>query len=91
VEKEADPFGKHVLFSGFNGNDESSYMRIARFLIERMGEFPRFKGRDLNSGMSMLSTYRRMLNIFEPILGGLLGEELDATQVIRILKSRRYN
>lgn len=87
VEKEADPFGKHVKFRGFDGNNETSHMGIARFLIEKMGRWSQFKGRELNSHFPSLATYSRMLAVFEPMRAGLVGTELDADQLIRILKA----
>lgn len=90
IEKEADPFGKYVRFAGFDGNNETSHMSIARFLIEQMNRFSQFKGRELNSHMPTLATYRRMLAVFEPMRAGLVGTELDANQVIRILKAKMH-
>lgn len=88
VEKEAEPFGKHVKFMGFDGNNETSHMGIARFLVEKMGRWSQFKGRELNSHMPMVATYRRMLRVFEPMRAGLVGTGLDANQLIRILKAK---
>lgn len=90
IEKEAEPFGKHVQFMGFDGNNESTYMSIARFLIEKMNRFSGFKGRELNSHMPTFGTYGRMLSVFEPMRAGLVGAELNATQMIAILKARMY-
>ena len=90
VEKEADPFGKYVQFAGFDGNNESSFIGIARFLIDKMNRFSQFKGRDLNSHAPTLATYRRMLSVFEPMRVSLVGTELDANQLIRILKAKMH-
>ncbi len=90
VEKEADPFGKYVRFAGFDGNNETSHMSIAHFLIEQMNRFSQFKGRELNSHMPTHATYRRMLTVFEPMRAGLVGTELDANQIIRILKAKMH-
>ena len=91
VEKEADPFGKYVQFAGFDGNNESSFIGIARFLIDKMNRFSQFKGRDLNSHAPTLATYRRMLSVFEPMRVSLVGTELDANQLIRILKAKMHS
>lgn len=88
VEKEATPFGKYVTFMGFDGNNEAAHVGIARFLIEEMGRFSRFKGRELNSHMHSLAAYRRMLNVFEPMRDALVGDDLDATKIIAILKAK---
>jgi len=90
LEKEAEPFGKNVKFIGFDGNNETSHMSIARFLIEKMDRFSRFKGRELNSHMPSIGIYRRMLAVFEPIRSRLVGKELDVNQLIRILKAKLF-
>ncbi len=90
LEKEADPFGIHVKFMGFDGNNEASYIGIARFLIEKMGRFSNFKKRDLNSHMPTLATYRRMLSVFEQMRPGLVGTGLNTTQLIAILNQRKF-
>jgi uncharacterized protein YfbU (UPF0304 family) len=91
IEKEAEPFGKYVEFTGFDGNNEATHIGIARFLIEKMNRFTAFKGRELNSHMPTLATYRRMLSVFEPMRNGLIGHGLNATQIIAILKARMYS
>jgi uncharacterized protein len=90
VLKEADPFGTHVEFRGFDGNNETSHMGIARFLVEKMGRWSQFKGRELNSHSPTLVRYGRMLAVFAPMRTGLVGTGLDANQLIRILKAQSY-
>jgi hypothetical protein len=90
VEKEADPFGKYVQFAGFDGNNESSCLGIARFLIEKMNRFSQFKGRELNSHAPTFAVYRRMLSVFEPMRAKLVGTELGANQLIQILKAKMH-
>lgn len=91
VEAGADPFGKHVQFPGFDGNNESEHMGVARFLIEKMGRFQRFGGkRSLNSHSHSVDGYRRMLAVFEPIRAKLVGRRLSADEIIEILNARRY-
>jgi uncharacterized protein len=72
LAKEAEPFGKNIKFPGFDGNNESEHLSIARFLIEDLERFSRFREgrRDLNSRFPTLESYGRMLKIFEPILMG---------------------
>jgi uncharacterized protein len=91
IEKEATPFGKHVAFRGFDGNDESEHLNVARFLIDDMGRFSTFKDRDLNSHAPSIAAYRRMYRLFEPMrvsLGG--GNEVGATQIIELMKAMLY-
>lgn len=88
VAQEAEPFGKTVQFAGFDGNDEASYIGIARFLIEHMNRFTRFQGRELNAHMPTLATYRRMLTVFEPIRSRLVGRDLNGGEIIQILTAK---
>jgi len=88
VAKEADPFGVHVEFRGFDGNNETAYTSIARFLVDKMDRFSEFKGRDLNSHMPTLATYGRMLEVFLPLRETLIGGYLNTAQIIAILKAR---
>jgi uncharacterized protein len=52
---------------GFDGNNESDLLGIARLLVDHMGRWSRFKDRDLNSHMPRRGTYERMLQAFEPM------------------------
>ena len=91
IEKEAPPFGKHVVFRGFDGNYEAEYLSVARFFIDDMGRFSTFKGRDLNSHAPTVTAYRRMYPLFEPMrvsLGG--GNELGASQIIELIKAMMH-
>lgn len=79
-------FGDHMTFIGFDGNSETEHMSIARFLIDDMGRWQAFKGRELNSHFQVLDTYRRMYRIFEPMRKTLHGgAELTAAQLIKIM------
>ena len=89
VKSEAEPFGRDVEFEGFDGN-ESSHHTITRFLINDMGRFHGFKGRDLNSHYPSIDAHRRMLAVFKPMLPTLVGVELSASQIIDLLKSRAH-
>ncbi len=89
IKTEASPFGEHVQFTGFDGNNESKHMGIARFLIEQMDSFSHFTGRNLNSHCPVLDEYRRMLTAYEPMQGTLVGHGLNADQVIEILNAKR--
>jgi uncharacterized protein len=84
VDNEAELGAKFV---GFDGNNEGAHMAIAGFLIEKMGRFSEFKGRDLNSHWPTVPRYARMLRVFEPMRAGLVGKGLSAEQLIAILKA----
>ncbi len=86
VEKEAT---EHVGFIGFDGNYETEYLSVARFLIEQLNRFTNFKGRELNSHRPVLDRYHRMLRQFEPLRKSLTGRDLTADELIKILKAQR--
>lgn len=92
LAKEADPFGKHVIFYGFDGNTEGEYLGIARFLIDDLERFGRFrKGRrDLNSHHPTIEGYGRMLRVFEPIRKTLVGRGLSVDELISLLNSQKW-
>lgn len=76
-------------FAGFDGNNESALMSISRFLVEEMGRFSRFKGRDFNSHAPTADRYGRMAAAFEPIRATLdLGRDLSVDQIIEILNAK---
>ncbi len=58
---------------------------IARFLVDELDRFSRFKGRDFNSHTETVPLSERMLRVFEPMLKHAKGGDLDATQIIAIL------
>lgn len=76
------------MFAGFDGNNESTLMSIARFLVQNMGRFVRFKDRDFNSHSPKAARYRRMVAAFEPVRATLgFGRELSAEKIIEILQA----
>ena len=88
VEEQVGAIGKDPKFFGFDGNNEVECMSIARFLVEKMGRFESFKGRDFNSHLPMVERYRRMTAKFEPMRASLIGRELNVNEVIELLKLR---
>lgn len=90
IEKESEPFGTHVRFPGFDGNNETEALSIARLLVEDLSRFSRFKGRDLNSHAPLIQTYARMYSVFEPMRSTLIGPSgLNSAQVVAVLKAMR--
>jgi len=89
VEVEAAPYGKHVRFPGFDGNNETAQLSVARFVIDHLNRFGNFKGRELNSHWPTLDGYRRMYTEFEPMRSSLAGLPLNATGLIKVLKAQR--
>jgi hypothetical protein len=73
-------------FRGFDGNNETSLMSIARFLVEKMDRFSRFKKSDFNSHAPTADRYRRMTTAFEPIRVTLgFGRNLSVDQIIELI------
>jgi len=89
LEEKVEIFGKNVKFPGFDGNNESDYMSVARFLVNDLDRFSRFKKpRDMNSHSPSVDTYRRMYQVFEPIRTKLIGRKLDVDEMAEILMAR---
>jgi len=84
--KEVGPVGKTPQFSGFDGNNETEHMGIARFMVEDLGRFARFKGRSFNSHMPKVEQYGSMFQTFDPIRRNLEHRELNLSEMIEILK-----
>jgi uncharacterized protein len=82
------PLGKHVKFSGFDGNHEGEYIGVARFLIEKLDRFTEFRKRGLDAHMPTIEAHRRMLAVFDPIRKNLVGRDLSAEEIIDILNAR---
>ena len=91
LKEEAQLFGEDPRFPGFDGNNESDYFSIARFMIEEMGRFESFKGRELNAHMPTLDIHFRMLAVFEPMKQTLTGGKLSVTQLIELFKERIHS
>ena len=88
--KNAAPFGEHVVFTGFDGNNEGEYMSIATFLVEDLQRFSRFRDkRSLNSHHPTLETYGRMVRAFKPIRQGLIGRSMTAEEMTTVLNAGR--
>ena len=75
-----------VEFLGFDGNNELDHMSAARFLIDDLERFTHFKGRELNSHIQVVGSYRSMYRIFEGLRPTLADRELTADEIISVLK-----
>lgn len=87
----SNPWGKHVRFPGFDGNYETEYMSIARFLVDDLSRFSRFRDRkhDMNSHHPTLDTYGKMYRVFEPIRKTLVfGKAMSVEQLAEVLNTR---
>lgn len=90
LAEKADPFGRNVKFPGFDGNNESRLMSIARFLINEMDRFQRFAGRDLNSHSPSIDEYQRMYEVFKPWYNNYPHRPLNVDELADILNAWRY-
>lgn len=89
LEKDATPFGTDVHFRGFDGNNEAEHMGVAQFLIDDLGRFHEFKGRDMNSHARSIDTYRRMYAVLEPMRASPAYDgKLSVSQMIELMKAR---
>lgn len=84
---DVGPLGEDPKFLGFDGNYEGEYMSIARFLVEGMGRFASFKGRDFNSHVPVVGRYSAMSEAFEPMRVRLSGRGLSLDELIELLKA----
>lgn len=83
------PYTSKNKFPGFDGNHEGEYASIARFLVEKMGQFPHFKGRtDLNSHSHTLEIHRRMYEVFHSVISSSFDRELNVENLIAIYRAR---
>ena len=89
VALEGGPFGEHVKFQGFNGNWETEYCGMVRFLTGVMEQFTDFKGRRFHTVGPNMPGYRRMLAVFKPIRPTFAGIRLSASQIIDLLMAER--
>lgn len=88
VVEIAGDLGKDVAFHGFDGNNETEHLGVARFFVNQMGRFERFKRRDLNSHMPSLDAYKRMLYVWRSTRMNLSGGRLDAAAIGKLLAAR---
>jgi uncharacterized protein YfbU (UPF0304 family) len=87
IKTNAAPFGEHVRFRGFDGNNECDYMSTASFLINNLDRFQEFKDRNLNSHSLSLDVYRRMYPVYNQIKNSSC---LTALQIVDVLKEMTH-
>lgn len=83
-EQIEDAVGHWKEFKGFDGNHETEYLSIARFVIDKMNHWSEFKGRNLNSHRNTEGQYRKMLSLYNEMS---IERRVDLTteEVIHIL------
>jgi uncharacterized protein YfbU (UPF0304 family) len=88
IEAEVPYYGKDPRFTGFDGNEESEHMGVARVLIERLERFEEYKGHTLNAHTTTLRRYRRMLAEYQAIQPNIGYSGMDADQIISVLNAK---
>lgn len=86
LAKNVEPFSGKAHFPGFDGNNETDYVGAARFLVNQLGRFSYFKGRDFDAHHPTLDGHRRMWKVFDPILHQVANHNLDEKQIAEVLK-----
>lgn len=78
--------GNNVRFRGFDGNGgDRDGMSTAHILVEEMGRWSVFKGRDFNAHMPMSGGYERMLEAFEALNKGHIDYALTVEEMAQVL------
>ena len=88
IAAEVPYYGKEVVFPGFDGNNEGEHFGTAKFLVDDMGRWSEFKGREMNSHSESLSGHRSMLSVFMPMRKTIKMGAMSADQIIGVLNSR---
>ncbi len=65
----APVFGDNPTFRGFDGNNEAEERGIVGILVDDLGRWGNFEGRDTNSHAPMADAYSRMREVYEGIVG----------------------
>lgn len=94
LAKSADPFGKNVIFPGFDGNNESEYLSIARTFVDDLDRWSEFNGRIVNAHMRTVESYQRMLAVFEVIRKQKMSNgdygSFDVEELSKVLSERTH-
>ena len=85
-------FGEDVKFRGFDGNggDRDAY-GTASILINEMGRWSCFQGRDLNAHMPTLESYERMLNASRSLEKEVYDRHYSVEEIALILNAREHS
>lgn len=88
LNEQLEPWQREPEFGGFDGNNESGHLSVAKFLIETMGRFGNFKGRELNSHMPTVDDNLAIAQAFKPMRRKLMGGGLMIADLVTLLKRR---
>jgi uncharacterized protein len=59
-------------------------------MVEQLGDYELFKGRDFNAHMPTLDAYRRMLPVFDTILHQVSNKDFTAAQIVEVLDAYKH-
>lgn len=90
VDDEAAPWGSRAKFNGFDGNNESELIGIARHIMGDGMSWRRFEDHELNSHCPTRSTYGRMLAAWKPIRPRLADRPVSVDELIAVLKAKSW-
>ena len=90
IEREADPYGSNVRFSGFDANGEGKHYSAATFSVDHLRMFDSFRERDMNSHRPTLPAYRRMKVVWDELVRNGEIEGLTVDNAVRLLTAQRY-
>lgn len=81
-------------FPGFDGNNESEYVSVAHFLVEKLDRYSEqkqaLKENNFNSHHPTLTSYRRMVEVYKSLIRSksvLAGADFTKEELITILKA----
>ncbi|ACO77136.1 non-hypothetical protein [Azotobacter vinelandii CA] len=83
----APAFGRDPRFRGFDGNHEADLRGIVQILVDDLGRWPIFKGRDTDSHRILADSYRRMLEVYERLSGAGCASGLSVEALAEILNA----
>ena len=81
AEQAEIPAEDKIVFVGFDGNNEEHFS-VAKFMVEKMGDFAEFKGRDFNSHAPMVTQYNRQVDAWDHVRGGTGALSLEQIKTI---------
>ncbi|WP_236235026.1 YfbU family protein [Pseudomonas tohonis] len=88
LEQAAPTFGRTPAFPGFDGNNEAELRSIVSILVDDLGRWSTFKGRNTNSHAGTADGYRRMLPVYNDVANGGYGFTPTVDQLAAILNER---
>jgi len=87
-EAQVEPYDANPSYGGYDANNEDEY-GIACFMVEDLGRFSEFAGRDHNSHAAVVEGYAKMEQAFQPMVSGLQNRNLTPNEVALIVNAKR--